>query len=269
MIENIFEHPFVQQINQKIKNINETFEISNVSYQEEKICSVGISIPLKGNTKSIDALKRLGFSKTHKQRARNGSFIQKMELHVNYDKYAIYQGKVGKYSMLYVDNVYDFKRHHVLGNPYNTDFPIVVNNYGGRHTFDEKYEEGFIEIKEVLEDEEPLTREEMYPKNSDAFVYGWIDREGNTYACSFESHYRAAEALCQEIGIKGWNKEQALETAGWIKISRKPPYTPDTIGSQEIYYDLQHCKATQAQIDKLYDLGLENDRTLKYMLRNM
>lgn len=264
----IFDIPLVKQTNEKLKQVDESLKVSKVSHCEDKIMSMGVIFPLKGNANLIKSLKRLGFEETFKEK-RNGAFMQRMEFYIHYDKYAIYQGDVGKYAMLYIDNIHDFKRHGLLGNPYDVEFPIVVNRSGGRHTFDEKYEEGFIEIKEVLEDEEPLTREEMFPKNSESFVYGWIDREGNTYACSFEGHLRAAEYLCQEKGIKGYNEERALEEAGWIKISRKAPYTPDNVGSRYIYFNSWECRATQKQIDTLYDLGLEDDIHFKYMLQEM
>lgn len=267
---NKFEHPIVQEINKKIKKIDPDLEISMVSSygDEDKIRSVGVILFLKGNSDVIKALKRMGFQETQREK-RNGSFIQRMEMSIHYDKYAIYQGEIGKYSMLYIDNIHDFKRHGVLGNPYDIEFPIVVNRNGGRHTFDLEYEKGFLEIKEVLEDEEPLTREEMFPKNSDNFVYGWIDRDGNTYACSFEGHYRAAEYLCKEKGMKVYNEERALEEAGWIKISRKAPYTSDNKNSRCIYFNSWECRATQAQIDTLYDLGLDQDRHFQYLLQEM
>lgn len=260
-----FNHPIVKEMDVKIKQIDESLSISSISSCEGKIRSVGCFLPLKGNADIIKRLKRIGFIEHYREK-RGDSFYQKMECHINYDKYAIYQGPIGKYSMLYIDNIFDFKRHGILGNPYNIDFPIVVNRNGGRHTFDKKYEKGFLYIKEVLEDEEPLTREEMFPKNSKDFVYGWIDREGNTYACSFENHYRAAEYLCLEKGINSYNEERTLEEAGWIKISRKAPYTPENEGSQNIYID-HNIKITQAQINTLYDLGLDNDRTFKYLLK--
>lgn len=264
----MFEHPLVQQINEQLSKINPTLNISRVTHNGEKIMSVGVIFSLKGNSNLIKSLEKLGFKKTYKTKSYN-SFMQQMEMHIYYDKYAIYQGEIGKYAMLYIDNIHDFERHGLLGNPYNIEFPIVVNRNGGRHTFDEKYEEGFLEIKEVLEDEEPLTREEMYPKNSKSFIYGWIDREGNTYACSFEGHYQAAEYLCKEKGIKSYNEERTLEELGWIKISRKAPYTPENEGSRYIYFNSWDCKATQSQINTLYDLQLDNDRHFQYMLDNM
>lgn len=264
----IFENPLVQQMNERLSKISPSLKISKVSHCEDKIMSVGVLFPLKGNANLMKSLKKLGFEETFKEKS-NGAFMQRMEFYIHYDKYAIYQGDVGKYAMLYIDNVHDFKRHGLFGSPYDVEFPIVVNSRGGRHTFRKEYEEGFLKIKEVGENEEPLTREEMFPKNSDSFLYGWIDREGNTYACSFEGHFRAAEALCQEKGIKCYNDERALEEAGWIKISRKAPYTPDNVGSRCIYFNLWECRATQAQIDKLYDLGLEDDMCFKHMLQEM
>lgn len=263
---NIFEHTMVKEMNKKFEEKGLDIKISKVSHSGDKVMSMGVSFPLKGSSELIQSLKRLGFEKAYKEK-RNNAFYLKMEYAVNYDKYAIYQGEVGKYAMLYIENIWDFRRHGILGNPYDTEFPIVVNRNGGRHTFDEKYEKGFLEIKEVLEDEEPLTREDMFPKNSKDFVYGWIDREGNTYACSEEGHYRSAEYLCLEKGINSYHEEETLEELGWIKISRKTPYTPDNKKSQCIYFNSWHSVVTQAQIDTLYKLGLDSDPHFEYLLR--
>jgi len=264
-MHDVWNNEIVKNINRKLKEIDESLSIGRASGTSDKIYSVGFSIPLKGNANLIKKIERLGFYRERKEK-RHDSFYQIMTYDIHYDKYAIYQGTFGLYAMLYIDNIFDFKRHGVLGNPYTIEFPIVVNKNGGHHTFHEKYEKNFLEIKEVLEDEEPLTREEMFPKNNDNFFYGWIDRMGNTYSCSFESHASAAEAICEEQNIKNIYPERALEELGWLKISRKAPYTPDNINSRTVYLSTTNLRLTKPQIEKIYELGLEKDRNISWLL---
>ena len=259
----------MKKINAALLKIDKDLKVSRIAGHDNKIMQVGVSFPLKGSISKTRALEEMGFHKRRKE-LRNGSYFQIMEKDINYDKYAIYKTSFGGLkAVLYIDNERDFYRHQVFGKP--AYFPMLVNRQGGRCPFDEEIDKrnGFLYIKEVLEDEEPLTREEMFPKNSESFLYGWIDREGNTYACSFEGHYPAAEALCKEKGIAKYNEERALEKAGWIKISRKAPYTPENVGSQCIYFDLRECQATQSQINTLFDLKLNDDPLFEYMLREM
>lgn len=84
-------------------------------------------------------------------------------------KYAVYKGSVGLYAKEYFDKIDPelFTDRGVLGwqRIKEEDLPIVVNSSGGRCSF-YPVEDNFVEIIEVEEDEEPLTREQCFPKNS-------------------------------------------------------------------------------------------------------
>ena len=99
-------------------------------------------------------------------------------------KYAVYKGSVGLYAKEYFDKIDPelFNDRGVLGwqRIKEEDLPIVVNASGGRCSF-YPVEDNFVEIIEVEEDEEPLTREQCFPKNSPEFEFGWISPEGDTY----------------------------------------------------------------------------------------
>jgi hypothetical protein len=168
-------------------------------------------------------------------------------------KYAIYQGKIGLYAAEYADTV-----KAIRDFPYiNKDrLPVIINNVGGYTHFDKEYEKtkGFIKIVKVSDGEEPLTREQRYPKNSPNFEYGWIDLEGNTYNTGYEGHSSGARAICDEQNISGYNSESALEKLGWIKITmlmdREVGPEKQIFASYEKDYFI-----TKKQADKLFDLG--------------
>ena len=182
-------------------------------------------------------------------------------------KYAIYKGSVGLYAKEYFDKIDPelFNARGVLGwgRIKGEDLPIVVNNAGGRCPF-YPVEDNFVEIIEVEEDEEPLTREQCFPKNSPEFEFGWISPEGDTYNTGFEGHYRAAVMICAELGYEDWAEERQLEEKGWIKISRKPPYVPEIYKKQIFANDLN---MTKKQADTLIDLGFSSDKDFKLLVK--
>lgn len=251
--------PIIIKENKKLQELNPELSISQIVSNNSKICGVGLSIPVKGNAELLRKLDRLGYKPDYREK-RGNSFYQIVKKSIWYDKYAIYQRKYGLYAKLYIDNFIDYHRHHIFGQP---DFPMVINKVGGYCSFSDK-DESFLYIKEVLAGEEPLTREEMFPKNNDNFWYGWIDPQGNTYSCSFENHYDASEAICEELKFGSFRPERTLEEKGWLKVSRKAPYTPENINSRTIYSST--FRLTKAQIDKIYELGLDNDQNIAWLL---
>lgn len=182
-------------------------------------------------------------------------------------KYAIYKGKVGLYAMEYFDKIDPelFKDRGVLGWWQITPdrLPIVVNDAGGRCSF-YPVEDNFVEIIEVDEDQEPLTREQMYPKNSDQFYFGWISPEGDTYNSGFSGHGDCADMICKELDIKTYAGERYLEEHGWVKITRKAPYTPENEMSRQVY--AQGCIITKKQADALFDADLYEDPDVQFMV---
>ena len=183
-------------------------------------------------------------------------------------KYAIYKCSVGLYAKEYFDKIDPelFNARGVLGwrRIKEKDLPIVVNNAGGRCSF-YPVEDNFVEIIEVEEDEEPLTREQCFPKNSPEFEFGWISPEEDTYNTGFEGHYRAAVMICAELGYGNYLVELQLEEKGWIKISRDAPYTYETLHKQHIY--THDFRMTKKQADTLIDLGFSSDEDFKLLVK--
>lgn len=182
-------------------------------------------------------------------------------------KYAIYKGEVGLYAKEYFDKIDPevFKDRGVLGwwSIVEDDLPIVVNNAGGRCSF-YPVENNFIKIVEVEEEEEPLTREECFPKNASEFEFGWISPEGDTYNTGFRGHSRAADMICKEIGVKTYYTERYLEERGWVKISRDVPYTVENLHKKHIYAN--ELRITKKQADTLVDLGYSSDPNFQYLV---
>lgn len=181
-------------------------------------------------------------------------------------KYAIYRGKVGLYAMEYYDKIDPevFKEMGILGwwNIREEDLPIVVNRMGGRCPFNPPGE-NFVEIIEVEADQEPLTREQCFPKNSPNFDFGWISPEGDTFHTGHEGHYQASKMLCQEYGLNEYYPELELEEKGWVKIARKPPYTPD---HHEKFIFVKDLTITKKQADALVDLGYSSDPEFQFLV---
>lgn len=174
-------------------------------------------------------------------------------------KYAVYQGKVGLFAKEYFDRIDAelFNDRGVFGWRHidKDRLPIVVNESGGRCSFF-PVEKNFVEIIEVPESQEPLTREQCFPKNSSEFGFGWISPDGDTFNTGFEGHYRAAAMLCKEYGYSTFSPERTLEEKGWVKIFRDAPYTPDN-WKKRIY--AEKLKITKKQADALVDLGYSAD----------
>lgn len=176
-------------------------------------------------------------------------------------KYAIYQGKIGLYALYYYDK-YD---PEILKEEFGVewkyikpeDLPIVSNGISGKHSFSPN-EEGFIKIVEVEDGQEPLTREEMFPKNDANFEYGWISPDGDTYNSGKNGHINCAEAILKELGIETNNAERYLEEHGWAKTL--------TDGTHKFVY-AKDMKITKQQAEIFYDLGLDNDRDVKFMIK--
>lgn len=168
-------------------------------------------------------------------------------------KYAIYSTSYsGYYAQEYIDNLNDCK--NIIGGCYikESNLPIIVNRMGGHCSFDPS-EKNFVKIVECGESEEPLTREQMYPKNSDNFKYGWIDTDGNTYTCGHEGHYLSAKYICKELGFKTYNAERELEDKGWIKVTAS--WDRGVLKTRVYPHDLF---VTKKQYETLFDLGLHD-----------
>lgn len=169
-------------------------------------------------------------------------------------KYAIYSTLDGRRRATeYIDNLNDCQ--NILGGWLirQEDLPILVNRMGGHCSFDPN-EKSFIEIIECDKNEEPLTREDMYPKNWSNFKYGWIDTEGNTYTCGYEAHSLSAHYICKELGFNTYNPERYLEDKGWVKVTAS--WDKGTLKTRVYPHDLY---VTKKQYETLFDLGLDKN----------
>lgn len=168
-------------------------------------------------------------------------------------KYAIYSTSYGGfYAYEYIDTLNGCK--NILGGHLirEIDLPVIVNHVGGHCSFDPN-QDNFVKIIECRENEEPLTREQMYPKNSDKFKYGWIDTEGNTYACGHTDHIDSADCICKELGYDTYNGEAELENRGWIKVTASWRG-----GRRETRVYPHDGFVTKRQYETLFDLGLHD-----------
>ena len=255
--------PLVQKEQQILQEVAPELSISGVGSSNDKITEVRVGFPLKGNKELILKLRRIGWYCAYRSK-RNGSFYQIMRKDFHYQKYAIYRTEFGLHAKMYFDNIYAV-RHAGLHYIKVDSLPVTVNRKGGYTSFEMEYDlkDGFVEIIELLEGEEPLTREQMYPKNSDKFKYGWIDRAGNTYTCGFEGHYYCAEAICKEQGIDSYNPESELEKQGYVRISRPAPYTYENMDQTYPYFCTYASNVgeyiTKKQYEKLCELGFGED----------
>ena len=176
-------------------------------------------------------------------------------------KYAIYQSEVGKFAIDYHDTLESLKGY--LCEPYvkKEDLPVLINNIGGKTSFKDWNINKFVEIKEVDENEELLTREEMFPKNPDYFNYGWIDREGNAYLTGIEGHYDAVRMICKELNInKSYDYERVLEELNWIKTTKSNHF-------EELDCYCKRFKITQAQIETLKKYELDKYNCVKSLIK--
>ena len=165
-------------------------------------------------------------------------------------KFAIYKNKVGLRAVEYADTPEAICRFPYIKEEY---LPVIINSVGGYTPFDMEIEKenGFQEFIETLEDGEPLTREQRYPKNSDEFEYGWISPEGDTYNTGFEGHFDAAEAICEEMGLQAYMAENTLEDNGWVKVTAG---WESGIFKKSVF--VKDLSITKKQADALFDLGL-------------
>lgn len=267
----MFDKSIVKSEEEKLKKIDSSLCITRFSGWEGEIRSIGTFFLLKGNADMVKKLERNGWYKTRKEK-RDNEYYQYMEKEIRYEKYAIYKTSCGLRAVTYADNVRDIEDYAYISID---SLPVIINDKGGYTGFDAAYEKknGFIKIVTVLKDTEPLSREEMFPKNSDHFWYGWIDRDGNTYACDFESHYKAAKYICKELGFDSYRPESELEERGWVKISRPAPYTPENLNKRAAYFGGFNVKfefISKHQADKLIDLGLyEEDKMTRILIKEL
>lgn len=128
--------------------------------------------------------------------------------------------------------------------------------------FVKEHAKGFVKIVEINEDEHPLTLEEMYPKNSPDFKYGWISPDGDTFNTGYEGHLQAASSICEEYGYNSYRSEQELEDKGWVKVTGKYNHC----NAMEILVFAKDNYVTKKQADTLFDLKLNDNHWVQHMI---
>ena len=78
----------VDKIEKLIQRISPELSISSYSFDENVIISVGVTIPIKGNSKVIKKLEELGWEKLCRKKVRtdNGKYLR-----CQYEGYVMYQ----------------------------------------------------------------------------------------------------------------------------------------------------------------------------------
>lgn len=251
---------------------NPCLSVGGVGGNDSKIKMLSVKFKEKGSSELRKALESLGWKKIRRESPssafwysgeKSREYYLVYEKTIRYFKYAIYKSKAGLHSMDYIDSIYDPRLQDIIGGYLvkAADLPIVVNAMGGRSHFEEEYEKGFVKIVELPEGEEPLTREDRYPKNSEKFFYGWIAPNGDTYACSFEEHNDSADEIAKELGMRYRDGgTRALEEAGFLKIARPAPYTAENLGKRTAYMSFWSKKEmTSSQADTIMREGIYDE----------
>jgi hypothetical protein len=184
---------------------------------------------------------------------------------MRFKKWAIYKSKINTLRAIeYYDKKDDLMIEGLHYIPADS-LPVIVNSVGGYSSFKRDFElkNGFQEIIKVHEGHYPLSREQMFPKNSPNFKYGWIDLEGNTYNTGHESHSLAADFICKELKYSSYNSENTLEKLGWVKTTGSWKN-----GKLEDSVYVEKNIITKKQADTLIDLGLDYLEFVKFYIRN-
>ena len=175
-------------------------------------------------------------------------------------KYAIYKSATGYYYYTYHDTLESLKGTKFDGIVTEDRLPVVVGS-SGYHTFkpDDYMFDRLVECEGC-----PLKLEEMYFKNQDTFKLGWMSPDGDTYSCDYTSHTKAAVALADKFFPGAKLPERTLGKAGWLKIIDSWDGTSREHG-QFVYS--QSGKITKRQADKLFDLGLYDNKEVREMIK--
>ena len=176
-------------------------------------------------------------------------------------KFAVYRSETGFYYYEFIDNPEALNRTEFKDIVDPDTLPVILDGRGGYYHFN-KNDFAFDRIIET-ESIPPLTIEEMFFKNHPKFKLGWMSPEGDTYSCSYTNHNKCASMLAAKFFPKSRFPETTLERAGWIKIIDSWDGTEQTHG-QFVHADYGHI--TKKQADKLFDLGLYENKEVKELI---
>ncbi len=176
-------------------------------------------------------------------------------------KYAVYKSKTGYYYYDFIDTVEALNGTEFEDMVDADSLPIILDGRGGYYHF-RKNDYAFDRIIET-DAIPPLSIEEMFFKNHPDFKLGWMSPEGDTYSCSYTNHTKCASILADKFFPKSRFPERTLERAGWLKIIDSWDGTERTHG-QFVHSDFGLI--TKKQADKLYDLGLYDNKEVKELI---
>lgn len=228
-----------------------------------------VSILQKGNAEVAKRLEEMGYVKDMRYLSRMEgkkqymlSFYKPLEL----CKYLIYRKPTGSlYAVSYFTTAEEIRPYPYISAD---RLPVMVNPYGGYSSFDEKIDgKNLLYCLIIPKGEEPLSSEDMYPRNSEKFEYGWISPAGDTYLCDYEEHMDCAAVLYENIYRKPCrNAERELEILGWIKVT-----VPTSIdrefgaeGKRIAYFNAPERTPTKKQLDKLVEENLHRTGCMGY-----
>lgn len=227
-----------------------------------------VEILQKGNAQTIKILEMMGYKRYMRlldTREGKRQYVISLHRQIPLRKWLIYQKPTGGlYAFEYLTTEEDISPY-----PYITAdrLPVMINSYGGYSTFDEATDgKNLLYCLVIPKGERPLSREDMFPCNSDKFVYGWISPAGDTYLCDYEEHMDAAEMIYEEQYKKlCMNTERELEKLGWIKVSRPTSVDREFGADGRIaYFTGFENRPTKAQLDKLVKENLHKTGNMGY-----
>lgn len=176
-------------------------------------------------------------------------------------KYAVYKSETGYYCYEYIDDMNNLKGTDFENIVNKESLPVVLDGRGGYYRFDgDDY--AFCEIIES-DDKYPLPLEKCFFKNDDGFKLGWMSPEGDTYSCDYTGHAKCAYMLAEKFFPNSKLPETALGRAGWLKIIDS--WNGTERKHRQFVYSFSG-KITKRQADKLFDLGLYNNKEVKDMI---
>lgn len=178
-------------------------------------------------------------------------------------KYAIYKSETGYYYYKYIDSLKELINTNLEKIITKDNLPVIIDENGRYYRFT-KNDYGFVKIVET-NNTCPLSLEEMYFKNDSNFKLGWISPEGDTYSCNYTNHTKAAKMIAEKFFSDVKFPEITLGRAGWLKI------IDSWDGVQREHKQFVYAfngKITKRQADKLFDLGLYNNKEVKELIRN-
>ncbi len=178
-------------------------------------------------------------------------------------KFAVYKSETGYYCYRYADTLAAIAGsgfENIIGEE---QLPVVFDGRGGYFSFREN-DYGFVKIIES-DNDPPLPLEKMFFKNHPDFKLGWMSPDGDTYSCNYTNHNKCAKMLAKTFYPKAKYPETALDRAGWLKIIDSWDGTERMHGQ---YVHSDRGRVTKRQADKLFDLGLFENKEVKELIRN-